>query len=71
MRDERARTKLAELNTAPLPELKIGLSEDSVQYSTSSIDWLRLTSLAFHNAHGRDGRIHRLTTGAKNCVSSL
>jgi hypothetical protein len=66
MRDERARTKPAELNTAPLPALKIGLSEDTVRHIK---DWpwflsMTLALLAFHNTHGRDGRIHRLTAGA-------
>ncbi len=30
MRDQRTRTKPAELNTAPLPALKIGLSADTI-----------------------------------------
>jgi hypothetical protein len=68
MRDERKRTKPAELNTAPLPALKIGLSADTVMVH-QGLALLALIPLAFHNTHGRDDGIYRLTTRAKNCVS--
>jgi hypothetical protein len=69
MRNERKRTKPAELNTAPLPALKIGLSADTVMVHQGLALLAPLIPLAFHNTHGRNDGIYRLTTHAKNCVS--
>ena len=69
-----ARTKPAELNTAPLPALKSGLSEDTVRQRAGSEPQfllIRLTVHTFQDSHSRDGSIHRLATRAKYCISSL
>jgi hypothetical protein len=63
------RTKPAELNTAPLPALKIGLSADTAMvHQAQGLALLALIPLAFHNTHSRDDGIHRLATRAKDCV---
>ena len=66
-----ARTKPAELNTAPLPELKSGLSESHSDVRMASPFPSTDSPLAFHDANGCDDGIHRLATCVQDSIPRL